>query len=152
MNKLLFVFIILLLIALLLFSTKVNLFQKTEGYTNYNLEGATGNYPDAENNILVQDFYPRKDNVVSENNNQNIWWHYPTFKLGSYDQITNNIRYSNNPDIGKCTPSEFCGVLYKDNQEKTNYVKPLPPVDVNCGTRIGYFATDINMLPFRSET
>jgi hypothetical protein len=80
-----------------------------------------------------------------------MWWHYPTFTVGSYDQITNNIRYSNNPDLGSCMPGSMCGALYHDNQLKSNYVSQLPQVNPNCGTRVGYYSTNMNLLPYRTD-
>ncbi len=71
-----------------------------------------------------------------------MWWHYPIFKVGSFDQITNNLKYPNNPDIGNCMRAEFCGALYKTKHLKSNHIKPLLPVNDSCGTRVGYFSTD----------
>ena len=123
-----------------------------EGYSNNNLEDSMGDYPGASTNALVQDIYPITGrNGITENQASNIWWHYPTFKLGSYAQITNNIRYSNNPDIGNCMPASMCGSLYKEKQLHTNYITPLPPVNNNCGTRIGYFSTSDSLLPIKDD-
>jgi ABC-type multidrug transport system permease subunit len=47
-------------------------------------------------------------NSVSDN-----WWHYPSYQVGSYAQITNNVRYPTSPDDGTCSPPEFCGSFYK---------------------------------------
>jgi hypothetical protein len=44
-----------------------------------------------------------------------------------------------------------CFALYKDKKIGSNVVTPLPPVDPNSGTRVGYFATDENLLPFRTN-
>jgi hypothetical protein len=120
-------------------------------YTNYNYYDETTSLGD-NTDILLEDSYPltgRKG--ISNNNAYNIWWHYPVFKVGSYAQITNNIKYPNNPDEGTCMPASMCGALYKEKQLKSNYVKPLPPVNPDCGTRVGYFATDINLLPYRND-
>ena len=38
-----------------------------------------------------------------------------------------------------------------DKHFKSNCIEPLPPVNPESGTRIGYFTTDINMLPFRTD-
>ena len=126
-----------------------------EGYSNYKLDQAIGNVPDAQTQVLVQDTYPPiGKNQISDETSNDIWWHYPIFAVGSYKQITNNIRYPNNPDIGRCTPASMCGALYHEKYLGSNYVKPLPPVDPNCGTRVGYFTTDdqlIDSLPFRTE-
>ena len=148
MNQIAFLFLIIILaIGLPLF------FKVSEGYSNYTLEGAMGKFPEAQTNVLVQDTYqPIGKNEVSNESAYNMWWRYPTFELGSYDQITNNVRYPDNPDNARCTPANMCYALYKDKVIGTNFVEPLPPLNPDCGTRIGYFDTDVNLLPFRTET
>ena len=147
MNQVVFLVLILIIAIALPF-----FFKYGEAFSNYNLDGAMGEIPESESNILLQDFYPPIGrNTISNNSAANTWWHYPTFKLGSYDQITNNIKYSNNPDLGSCMPDSMCGALYDKNQLKSNYVYPLPPVNPECGTRVGYFDTWINLLPFRTN-
>jgi len=127
-------------------------YQNNENITNTSLGSSKSNYPFSETNILLENVYPVTGNKgISKNGASDIWWHYPIFQLGSYDQITNNIRYSNNPDEGTCMPASMCGALYKEKQLKTNYVKPLPPINPDCGTRVGYFDTNINLLPFRTD-
>lgn len=157
-----FLFSILIILALLLllpglfpglFSGLFSGCKCGEGFTNYTLGQADGEYPFAQTSVLVQDEFPLTGNKgVSNETAGNMWWRYPVFEVGSYDQITNNIRYSNNPDVGKCTPGDICFALYKDRQHPSNYVKPLPPVNPDCGTRVGYFATDVNLLPYRTNT
>lgn len=128
------------------------LFNKTEGYSNYSLDGAMGNFPQSQTDVLVQDTYPSiGKNEVSNESAYNMWWRYPTFELGSYNQITNNIRYPDNPDNARCTPANMCYALYKDKVLGSNYIEPLPPVNPECGTRIGYFDTDVNLLSFRND-
>ena len=137
-----------LIILAIYFSRTIHL----EGYSNNTLEDSMGDYPGALTNALVQDTYPITGrNGITDNEASDIWWHYPTFKLGSYAQITNNIRYSNNPDIGNCMPASICGSLYKEKQLRGNYIHPLPPVNNNCGTRVGYFSTSENLLPIKDE-
>jgi hypothetical protein len=157
MNETVFLILILLLsIGLPFFLNRKGSFHNNmEGYSNYVLEGenaSVGKFPSSETEVLVQDTYPITGrNGISNDSAATIWWHYPTFQLGSYDQITNNIRYSNNPDEGTCMPASMCGALYKEKQYKSNYVYPLPPV-VNppCGTRVGYFITQPNRMPYQS--
>jgi hypothetical protein len=48
-------------------------------------------------------------------------------------------------------PANFCGALYKDRHLKSNVIEQLPPVNPEFGTRVGYFTTDVNMLPFRNN-
>ena len=156
MNKILLLFIILLLsISIPLFCYGRN-FKSLEGYSNYNLENAMGDVPSSETQVLVQDAYPPiGKNQISNETSNDMWWHYPTFQLGSYDQVTNNIRYPNNPDVGRCMPGSMCGALYHEKKNMpSNYVTPLPPVNPDCGTRVGYFTTDeqlIDSLPFRTN-
>lgn len=138
-----------LLIILAIYFSKI---LPREGYSNNTLEDSMGDYPAASTNALVQDIYPITGrNGITDNQSSNIWWHYPTFRVGSYAQITNNIRYSNNPDIGNCMPASMCGSLYKEKYLKGNYITPLPPVNNNCGTRIGYFSTSECLLPIKDE-
>jgi len=150
MNKIIFLLVLIILaIALPLF------FRNIEGYENYKLDQAMGNVPDSQTQVLVQDSYPPIGrNQISNDTSNDIWWHYPIFTLGSYKQITNNIRYPNNPDEGTCMPASMCGALYHKKQLASNYVKPLPPVNPNCGTRVGYFTTEeqlIDSLPYRTD-
>jgi len=153
MNQIVFLLIILVLALGLPLLFKISeTFKKMEGYSNYTLGGAFGNFPAAQTEVLVQDTYPPiGKNQISDDTSNDIWWHYPTFKLGSYKQITNNIRYPNNPDVGTCEPGSMCGALYHEKFIKSNYVEPLPPLNPDCGTRIGYFDTNINLLPFRTN-
>ena len=113
MNKLVFLFIIIILaIAIPLFFNFSNIL---EGYSNYELNQSMGIFPNSQTEILIQDTYPPTGkNELSNNTSENIWWHYPVFKLGSYKQITNNIKYPNNPDEGTCMPASMCGALYKE--------------------------------------
>lgn len=154
MNQILFLVLILLLsVGLPLFFKLSN--TNMEGYSNFSLAGAMGNFPDAQTKVLVQDTYPSiGKNELSNESAQDMWWRYPTFEVGSYAQITNNIRYPDNPDVGRCTPASMCGALYHDKKIGDNYIKPLPPVGTNCGTRVGYFTTDeqvITSLPYRTD-
>jgi hypothetical protein len=153
MNQIVFLFLILVLaIGLPLFFKIKESLKNSEGYVNYTLDRAMGDFPSAQTDLLVQDSYPRINRYgISNNNSSDIWWHFPTFKLGSYAQITNNIRYPNNPDEGTCQPSSMCGSLYHEKQNHSNYVKPLPPINPSCGTRVGYFTTNKNLMPFRTD-
>jgi len=158
MNQIVFLFLILILaIGLPLFFKINESYKNRENYINYNkgdnnLDESYGAYPSAQTDVLLQDTYPRSNlNGLSNKTASNIWWRYPTFQLGSYDQITNNIRYSNSPDNGRCTPASMCDALYTEKQLHSNYSKILPPVNPDCGTRVNYFTTDVNLLPFRTN-
>lgn len=125
-----------------------------EGYSNYTLDEANGKFPNALDDVLVQDTYPITGiNGITNNGSNDIWWWYPTFKLGSYAQITNNIRYPRRTTDGRCMPASMCGSLYKEKYTGDNHVYALPPVNNTCGTRVGYFTSSVKslVLPFKPE-
>ena len=132
----------------------VNFSPMFEGYSNYKSYQATGDYPAAQTQVLVQDTYPAiGKNSISDDTANDIWQYYPIFELGSYAQITNNIKYPNNPDIGRCMPASMCGALYHQKKLGSNTIEPLPPAP-NDGTRVGYFTTNdqlIDSLPFNTD-
>lgn len=163
-NKFLLLIIILLLAIFLLlffpiseifpakkkFPARKN-FPTRENYINLGL----GRYPNTENEVLLQNSsYPiTRKNGVSNKESSDIWWYdYVSPYNGSYEQITNNLRYRNNPDNGQCSRSEFCGTLYKDFQKESNISQILPPVKQTCGARINYYNTPENLLTFRNIT
>ena len=142
--------ILFIFIACLLVFIVVGLFSVSNKENYHNL--GSGAYPVSLNNVLLEDVYPIKSKSgVSNNSGHNIWWHYPIFEVGSYEQITNNLKYPNNPDDGKCMPAEFCGALYKDHQDKSNISKVLPPAEDNCGLRINYYTTPETMFAFKQD-
>ena len=117
-----------------------------ENFSNYTLAEA-GEYPKSDVLPLVSTSYPYTGrHTVSDNTASDVWWYYPIFTEGSYAQITNNLKYQRNPDNGTCVDSEFCGVLYKDNQQASNITLPLPPVGNGEGVRVGYFRTPENLF------
>ena len=116
------------------------------GYSNYNLS-EPGIYPSADNIPILSDVYKYTGSKnVSNDSYPKIWWHYPIFREGSYKQITNNLRYYRNPDEGTCVRAEFCGALYSDKNNKSNYIYPLPPVPPGANPRVNYYRTDVNLL------
>ena len=153
MNQILFLFLILVVsLGIPIILNTRNPLEMLEGFSNYTLAGANGQYPSAQTSVLVQDTYPAiGKNQLSDNTAADIWREYPVFKVGSYEQITNNIRYPDQPDDGSCMPASICGALYRKKYIGSNIVNPLPPVGVDCGTRVGYFDTDVNLLPYRTD-
>lgn len=124
-----------------------------EPFTNYSLGTTYGDYPTSEIDLLVQDSYPITGvNGVSKEGATEMWWRYPVFEVGSYSQITNNLKYPSNPDIGKCTPANFCGALYKDKKNISNVATVLPPVNVSLsGARVNFYNSKDNLLTFRTN-
>jgi hypothetical protein len=146
MNK--FIFLATIIILALGIPLFFNMSVSLEGYSNLK----SGDYPEAQTSVLLQDTYPAiGKNELSNESAENMWQRYPIFQLGSYEQTTNNIRYPNNPDDARCTPANFCYAVYKDKDIGSNIVKPLPSLDPNAGTRVGYFDTNENLMTFRTN-
>jgi hypothetical protein len=146
---------ILFLLVIIIVSIFLAPFIKNiEGFkvkTDY-LSKTEGTYPDSLDKVLLNNYPQIGKNSVSKDNVTDIWWHYPIFTLPSFKQITNNLRYYNNPDEGTCTRSEFCGALYHDKKNKSNEVFPLSQAEEGPGARVGYFRTEPNTLYYSIPT
>jgi hypothetical protein len=72
--------------------------------------------------------------------------YYPVFDHG-YGQYTNNVRYWATPNNGKCTPPEFCGGLYNNNQ--SIYIAPVPrPLSLHSDVRrVNFYGSDTMTCP-----
>jgi hypothetical protein len=123
-----------------------NRFYMIEGFKKYTDVPAL--YPVSVDRVLLNDYPQIEKNSVSRDNYSDIWWHYPIFTLGSYEQITNNLRYRYNPDDGECMRAEMCGAAYHSTKNKSNIINPLPPAEESDGARVGYFRTEPNNLFF----
>jgi len=120
-----------------------------EGYSGLS-SLAPGESPTSEILPLLSDSYPYTGaKRVGNKGYAQMWWQYPTFEVGSYAQITNNIRYPKNPDDGQCRRAEFCDVLYDNNQQQSNVSVPLPPAPAvrADSVRVNYYTTDSNLIP-----
>ena len=107
-------------LSIILTLVVVSSFFVKEGYSNNNLELIPGTYPETTVLPLLTDSFPYTGSkTVSNNNVADIWWHYPIFRVGSYTQITNNLKYPNNPDGGQCRGPEFAWVILQ--QTKTYF-------------------------------
>jgi hypothetical protein len=98
---------------------------------------------DSTETHLLNSYPVNKRKIVDSDNYSHNWIYYPIFPLGSFEQITNNLKYYKNPDNGLCAPAEFCGDFYHDINIKPNIniINPLPPVSDDPGIRIGYYRT-----------
>ena len=132
-----FIFLLILL-AIILYFPQMNFITMRETFQSL----ANSDKP-----LLYNSFKPNyQHNGVSADNYSDIWWNYPIFKVGSFKQITNNLRYFKNPDEGTCTRAEFCGAFYKDKPHKSNEIHPLGPVPGGNGLRVGYFRSKDDLI------
>ena len=122
----------------------------SEGFTGLL---SPGDFPKSDNQVILDEFPQIGKNTTSDNNYDEIWWKYPVFSLGSFEQITNNLKHHRNPDQGTCIRADFCGALYNDNKNvKTNIITPLPEAEEGEGARVGYFRSEPNKLFFSIPT
>ena len=145
MTDIYFLSIVLVVIIISSFIVNKSMFQ--EGYSNHLAN--QGTFRTSESGPILLDSYPStKKNTVSNNNYDSRWQDYPVFGVGSFAQITNNLRYWKNPDESPCRTPEFCNALYNDKDIKSNISTPLPPapaVDDN-NIRINYYTTNKNLF------
>ena len=140
-------FLLGLLIIVVISSFIINKSYFQEGYDNY-----LANHDmlrTSESGPILADSYPfTGKKTVSDNNYDTRWKDYPVYEVGSYAQLTNNLRYWKNPDESQCRTPEFCNALYDDIQIDSNISKPLPPapsVD-NDNIRVNYYTTNKNLF------
>ena len=123
--------------------------------TNEGFSGllSPGDFPKSVNQVILDEFPQIGKNKTSDYNYDEIWWQYPIFSLGSFKQITNNLKHHRNPDQGTCIRADFCGAAYNDNKDtKTNIITPLPEAEEGEGARVGYFRSEPNKLFFSIPT
>jgi len=144
---------IIFLLLIIIFGLYLAPFIKVEGFSGLYELTTPGTYPVSVDKAILNDYPQIGKNKVSNDSITDIWWYYPVLPVGRYEQITNNIKYSKNPDIGTCTRSEFCGAVYHDRKKnKSNIICPLPPAQEGPGARVGYFRTEPNELYFSIPT
>lgn len=87
--------------------------------------------------------YPVKKNPHSTDlGYSDIWKEYPIFQVGSYEQVTNNKRYWNNPNNGTCIRADMCNGIYND---KTLDIPPSPPMlEFGQGIRVNYYDSNVD--------
>lgn len=125
----------------------------TEGFKTSSFAKTEGEYPISVDQAILNDYPLIGKNETSMDSYNDIWRDYPVFAVGSYKQLTNNLRYHKNPDNGTCIRADFCGALYHDNKETpSNIISPLPPAEEGEGARVGYFRSEPNELYFSIPT
>lgn len=91
--------------------------------------------------LLLYGDYDLKENIdVTKNNNFNIWKDYPVYP-SSFKQMTNNRKTWTTPDMGTCSPAEFCGTPYKETEQQKEIVSNPLPLNANV-TRINWWAAN----------
>ena len=145
--------IVIIVVGLFLAPFIYNITKSAEGFSGLYELTNSGIFPKSVDQVILDDYPKIGKNETSNNNYNQIWWNYPVFSLGSYEQITNNLRYHSNPDEGTCVRADFCGAVYYDKKDtKSNIVNPLPEAEEGSGARVGYFRTEPNELYYSIPT
>jgi hypothetical protein len=145
--------IVILAVSLYFTSLEAPFIKKFEGFSGLYDLSTPGSFPKSVSQAILDDYPLIGKNETSKNNYNQIWWRYPIFTLGSYEQITNNLQHRYNPDEGTCVRADFCGAIYHDKKNtKSNIITPLPQAEESSGARVGYFRTEPNELYFSIPT
>jgi hypothetical protein len=128
-----------------------------EGFSGLYDLTTPGTFPKSVDQAILDDYPLIGKNETSNKNYSDIWWEYPIFGVGSFKQVTNNLRYHDNPDQGTCIRADFCNALYYNKKDynsvkKSNITTPLPPAEEGPGARVGYFRTEPNELYYSIPT
>jgi len=127
--------------------------KRLEGFSGLYDLTSPGTFPKSVEQAILNDYQLIGKNETSNQNYSDIWWKYPIFSIGSFKQITNNLRYHDNPDEGTCIRADFCNAVYYNKRDKTsNIIAPLPPAEEGTGARVGYFRTEPNELYYSIPT
>jgi hypothetical protein len=98
---------------------------------------------------LLKNDYPLKNpGGLSNLSADDLWSYYPVFD-NSYGQYTNNVRYWEVPDNGRCSRAEVCCSLYDSKPIKKMRIAPAPkPISFNADARrVNFYASDPMTCP-----
>ena len=101
-----------------------------EGFENY------GILPNAETDVLLQDWYPvhQPKPSFSDLTQEQQYHNYPAFKANS--KYNNNIEYWRKPNNGQCNPGGICGNFY---DFKETEIPPPAPCPGFSQSRVNYY-------------
>ena len=139
-----FILIVLVVFLVLVFIGTIKVYH-TETFTS-NMNNNNQLVPEdftkngREQLLLYGDYDVKENTEVTKNNNFNIWKEYPVFP-SSFKQMTNNRKTWTTPDMGTCSPAEFCGTPYKETEQQKEIVSNPVPLNANV-TRINWWAAN----------
>ena len=140
-----FILIVLVVFLVLVFIGTIKVYH-TETFTS-NMNNNNQLVPEdftkngREQLLLYGDYDVKENTEVTKNNNFNIWKEYPVYP-SSFKQMTNNRKTWTTPDMGTCSPAEFCGTPYKETEQQKEIVSNPVPLNANV-TRINWWAANI---------
>ena len=139
-----FILIVLVVFLVLVFIGTIKVYH-TETFTS-NMNNNNQLVPEdftkngREQLLLYGDYDVKENTEVTKNNNFNIWKEYPVYP-SSFKQMTNNRKTWTTPDMGTCSPAEFCGTPYKETEQQKEIVSNPVPLNANV-KRINWWAAN----------
>lgn len=91
---------------------------------------------------LYGDYPVKKNPGATDREYSNIWTEYPTGKVGSYAQVTNNVKYWKNPNNGSCIRADMCNGIYAD--KTLDVPAPPPMLAFGEGIRVNYYDSTLS--------
>jgi len=142
LNKYMLITFILFAVLVYIANNPNNL---SEGYENLftltpgNAEG---------DNYLLKGQFPISKNPVSTKQYSKEWQLYPVFSIPSFKQMTNNLRYFNNPSIAHESPEDFLDTFYGSKSAKSNIISygDVNPILTYHEPRVGYWNTKVDVM------
>lgn len=151
MNPLHALYVVILAVAFMCFGLQMCYQRANRGKEGFKARLSPGEFPDASTYPILYKDYPVKPNGgggVSDMSSTDLWTYYPVFD-NSYAQYTNNVRYWETPNNGKCTRSEMCGTLYNNKSVKDMHIVPVPkPISMNSDVRrVNFYGSEPMTCP-----
>jgi hypothetical protein len=117
----------------------------SEGYEN--LFTLTPGHAEGDN-YLLKGIFPISNNPVSTQQYSREWYLYPVFSIPSFKQMTNNLKYFNNPSIAHESPEDFLDTFYGSKSAKSNIVSygEINPILTYHEPRVGYWNTKVDVM------
>jgi len=146
------IFCIVLAIAFMCFGLYMCSKNKNNWREGFTAPLTPGSFPDASTYPILYKDYPVKPGGVSDGvsnmSSSTMWTYYPVFD-NSYAQYTNNVRYWETPNNGKCSRAEMCDTLYTNKPIKDLKMVPTPkPISMNLNVRrVNFYGSEPMTCP-----
>lgn len=91
------------------------------------------------NSLLLNDIYDVNKNIAISNKSRLQLSQFDSdinTQVGSFEQITNNVKNWSQPDNGTCPNSDFCNNIYKT---KVFDIKPFTKANLNDDFRVNIY-------------
>ena len=99
-------------------------------------------YPSSLETPLLKNDFPLKNppQFQVDNTYSMLWKEDPDAVLGSYAQVTNNVKYRLDPNNGSCVPAGMCNSFY-NKKKPTQHNPPCSPpkLSEDKGVRVNYY-------------